>query len=111
MAIKLKPDYADAHNNLGIALLSIKKNEEAIPHFKMAIKIKPDFAEAYINLSSAYLNKTNFKLSLKTLNTLESINPNHPLLHYNVSCYFALLGIIPSASIPFICKEIDENWP
>jgi len=94
MAIKLKPDYADAHNNLGVALVAEGKIEEAISHYKMAIKIKPDFAKTYINLSAAYLNKKNFKLSLKTLNTLESINPNHPLLHYNFSCYYALLGNI-----------------
>jgi tetratricopeptide (TPR) repeat protein len=61
----------------------------------MALHHNNRFEEAYINLSTVYLNKKNFKLSLKTLNTLESINPNHPLLHYNFSCYYALLGNIP----------------
>jgi len=44
MAIKIKPDYALPHNNLGNALVAEGKNEEAISHYKMAIKIKPDFA-------------------------------------------------------------------
>jgi len=35
------------------------------------------------------------KFSLKTLKILESINPKHPLLHYNFSCYYSLLGNIP----------------
>ena len=101
--------YAVAHYNLGIALVAEGKNEEAISHYKMAIKLKPDFAKAYINLSAAYLNKKNFKLSLKTLNTLESINPNHPLLHYNFSCYYALLGNI-SKGIDSLKKAIENGY-
>jgi tetratricopeptide (TPR) repeat protein len=109
IAIKLKPDFTLAYNNLGSALVAEGKNEEAISHYKMAIKIKPDYAGAYINLSSAYLNKKNFKLSLKTLNTLESINPNHPLLHYNFSCYYALLGNIPKG-IDSLKKAIANGF-
>ena len=53
MAIRLKPDLASTHYNLGITLSAEGKNEEAISHYKMAIKIKPDFAEAYGNLGIA----------------------------------------------------------
>jgi tetratricopeptide (TPR) repeat protein len=83
------------HYNEGNKLLKQNKIEEAIKNYNMALHHNNRFEEAYINLSTAYLNKKNFKLSLKTLNTLESINPNHPLLHYNFSCYYALLGNIP----------------
>ncbi|HHZ65064.1 MAG TPA: tetratricopeptide repeat protein [Flavobacteriales bacterium] len=51
MAIKLNPDFAKAHNNLGTALVAERKIEEAISHFKMAIKLNPDFAKAHNNLS------------------------------------------------------------
>ena len=50
MAIKIKPDYALAHYNLGIALVAEGKNEEATSHYKMAIKLKPDYDEAHYNL-------------------------------------------------------------
>ena len=83
------------HYNEGNKLLKQNKIEEAIKNYNMALHHNNRFEEAYINLSTAYLNKKNFKLSLKTLNTLKSINPNHPLLHYNFSCYYALLGNIP----------------
>ena len=83
------------HYNEGNKLLKQNKTEDAIKNYNMALHHNNRFEEAYINLSSAYLNKKNFKLSLKTLNTLESINPNHPLLHYNFSCYYALLGNVP----------------
>jgi len=52
MAIKLKPDYADAHNNLGGALFHAKMTEEAIDYFKEAIRIRPGFAAAQKNLET-----------------------------------------------------------
>jgi Flp pilus assembly protein TadD len=62
-ALRLKPDYAEAHynlgiyaeshNNLGSALGSAGHMSEAIAHFKEALRLKPDFAEAHSNLGSA----------------------------------------------------------
>jgi len=53
MAIKLKPDYAEAYNNLGNALLHAKMTEEAIDYYKEAIRIRPGFAAAQKNLETA----------------------------------------------------------
>jgi len=53
MAIKLNPDYADAHNNLGGVLLNAKMTEEAIDYYKEAIRIRPGFAAAQKNLETA----------------------------------------------------------
>jgi tetratricopeptide (TPR) repeat protein len=49
-AIALKPDYAEAHSNLGITLKEIGKLDEAEASFTKAIALKPDFAEAHSNL-------------------------------------------------------------
>ena len=42
--ISIKPDYAEAYMNLGIALKDKGKLEEAIEAFHKAISIKPDYA-------------------------------------------------------------------
>jgi predicted O-linked N-acetylglucosamine transferase (SPINDLY family) len=49
-AIRLKPDYALAHGNLGNALKDMGQLEEAVASFREAIRLKPDFAEAHSNL-------------------------------------------------------------
>jgi tetratricopeptide (TPR) repeat protein len=49
-AIGLKPGYAEAHNNLGIALASLGKLEQAVMHWQEALRLKPDFADAQANL-------------------------------------------------------------
>ena len=45
-AIRLKPDYAEAHNNLGNALQEQGKLEEAVASLQHAVRLKPDYAEA-----------------------------------------------------------------
>ena len=49
-AIKVKPDYAKAHNNLGAALYHLGKINEAIAHFQRALEIEPGNVDARRNL-------------------------------------------------------------
>ena len=51
-AIKLKPDFAEAHNNLGNILKLLGQVDEAILSYKRAIKLKPDFTIGFNNLAS-----------------------------------------------------------
>ena len=80
------------HYNEGNKLLKQSNFEEAINNYKMALHHNKDFEESYINISTAYLSTKQFDLALKYLNILKSINPSHPLLHYNFACYYSLLG-------------------
>ena len=56
-ALSIKPDYADAYYNLGIALQDQSKLEEAIEAYKKALSIKPDYADAYYNMGIALQRK------------------------------------------------------
>ena len=51
-AIEIKPDYADAHSNLGNVLRNLGKIQEAEISLRKAIEIKPDYVEVYSNLGS-----------------------------------------------------------
>jgi tetratricopeptide (TPR) repeat protein len=46
-AIALKPDFAEGHNNLGVALQAQGKLEDALAPFNKALHLKPDYAEAH----------------------------------------------------------------
>nr|WP_232489053.1 hypothetical protein [Orientia tsutsugamushi] len=49
LAIKNKPDFAEAYNNKGASYGKLEKDKEAITLCNLAIKYKPHFAEAYNN--------------------------------------------------------------
>ena len=52
-AIRLRPEYAEAHNNLGILLARQGRLEAAIGHFRETLRIRPDNPEAQRNLDAA----------------------------------------------------------
>jgi len=52
-ALKVNPESAHAHSNLGNALLLSKQAVAAVASFERAIAIAPDFAEAHVNRGDA----------------------------------------------------------
>ena len=49
-AVSLKPDYAEAHYNLGNAYYGLHRYEEALDSFRKAVKVNPRYSEAYFSL-------------------------------------------------------------
>ena len=49
-ALKTDPDFAYAHNNLGVALANKGELDKAIYHFREALRIKPNYGSALKNL-------------------------------------------------------------
>ena len=52
-ALRLKPDYANVHNNLGVALKGKGGLDGAIAEYREALRLKPDYADAHMNLGVA----------------------------------------------------------
>jgi tetratricopeptide (TPR) repeat protein len=44
-ALKIRPTYAEAHYNLGIALEQVGRVQAAIEHYEQAVQLRPDFVE------------------------------------------------------------------
>jgi tetratricopeptide (TPR) repeat protein len=56
-ALKLKPNYAEAYNNIGSAYNILKNYDKAIEACKKALEIVPDYELAKNNLALALKNK------------------------------------------------------
>ena len=52
-AVAIKPDFPEAHYNLGNALVKLAKTDEAVATYRRAIAIKPDYADAHDALATA----------------------------------------------------------
>src|SRR6516162_8884876 len=55
--VRLKPNVATLHNDLGVALAQAGELDDAIEEFKKAVSLKRDFTEAQNNLGVAYANQ------------------------------------------------------
>ena len=52
-AVRIYPNYAEAHNNLGAILLQSGRTTEAVAEYQAAVRLDPDYPDAHSNLGSA----------------------------------------------------------
>jgi tetratricopeptide (TPR) repeat protein len=60
IVFELTPRRVEAHNNLGIALASQGKLDDAIVHFQQALRLQPGFDDARRNLATALAARRQF---------------------------------------------------
>ena len=60
-ALAIKPDYADAHYNLGNTLQNQGKPEEALAAYKNALRINPNFSNASAEMGQCMLKIGKFE--------------------------------------------------
>ena len=58
-AIELRPDYAEARNNLGVLLVRQRDYAQAEEQFTTCIRLVPGFDQSYINLARLYVVENN----------------------------------------------------
>lgn len=91
-AINLHSASAEAHDNLGIALLEQGKAEEAASCHKRAIKLNPGFSQAYYHLGNAYRAIGDFIHAEKYYRDAITINENLVEAHNNLGNTLLELG-------------------
>ena len=67
LALKIKPDLAEAHRGLGFLLKDQGKSTEAIEEFHLALKIKPEMAETHRGLGLVLSHRGNLAEALEGL--------------------------------------------
>ena len=83
-ALSIKPEYADAYNNIGNALQLKGKLEEAIQAYKKALSIKPEYAEAYYNMGVVLQELVKPEEAIETYNKALSIKPDYAKAYNNM---------------------------
>ena len=83
-ALELKPDYAEAHSNLGVAFKDQGKVDEAIACYRRALELKPDFAEAHSNLGVAFKDQGKLDEALACFRRALELKPDYAAAHSNL---------------------------
>ncbi len=82
-ALAREPNYADAHNNRGVALQTLGRFDEAITSFQSAIALKPTMAEAHNNLGNAHYKVGDIAGAVKHFQQAITLNPAYAEAHWN----------------------------
>ena len=72
-------------HNLGAALQSENRLDEAVEHYRRAIAIRADYAPAYINLGAALRAKGETAEAIATYEHALALRPDYPEAHYNLA--------------------------
>ena len=76
-ALALRPDSADAHNNLGVVLRKQGKLDEALAQYEQAIALRPDHVEAHNNLGNVLKQQGKLDEALAQFERALALRPDY----------------------------------
>ena len=82
-ALIFEPGYADAHNNLAIALMSRGEVDQAAFHFEGALARRPGSAEAHNNLANWLATQGRMERALEHYGRAIALRPDYAEAHFN----------------------------
>ncbi len=100
-ALRLNPNYVDAHNNLGVVLYQQGRREAGVAHFFEAVRLQPGSAPAHNNLGGVLMDQGKFDDALSHLKSAIEINPNYVDAHNNLGLALLRLGQMAEAEAQF----------
>ena len=95
--ILLRPDYSDAHTNMGNVLNAQAKFEEALNAFRKSLEIKPDNAIAYYNIGTTLHDQNKFSDAICAYRKALEIEPLFAKAHNNLGRSLAYTGEVEDA--------------
>ena len=100
-ALRLEPNLAEAHNNLGNVLSEQAKVDEAIEHLEQAVRLQPGFARAYVNLGTALRQRSQIAAAIEAYRSALQMQPADALAHNNLGEAYLELGDAEQAQTHF----------
>ncbi len=83
-AIASRPDYAEAHNNLGNALKQQDKIDQAVAQFELALAFRSGLADAHNNLGSVLLGQGKLDEAEKRYEQAVALRPDYAEAYNNL---------------------------
>jgi tetratricopeptide (TPR) repeat protein len=90
--LALAPNAVQVHNNLGISLQSLGRNEDAISHFQQALRLKCDYAEAHNNLGVSFQLLDRTDEAIEEYRKAIKIKPDYDRAYNNLGTALGLQG-------------------
>jgi len=73
-AVRLQPEYPEAHNEYGYALHQLRRYVEAVQEYHAAIRQKPNYPSAHYNLGMSFIALNNRAAAMEQYRILQRID-------------------------------------
>ena len=97
-ALRLNPEYADAHCNRGNVLSQTGRTEEAMAEWELALRFKPDYAQAHYNLGLGLARQGRLPEAMGHWEQALRIKPHYAEAHYNLGVALEQTGKVREAA-------------
>jgi hypothetical protein len=97
--VRLRPDYAEAHNNLGVALMELGELQAAMTADKEATRLDPSYAEAHNSLGVALSGLCRLDEAIAGYSEAIRLRPNYADAYLNRAFAWLLKG------------DFEQGWP
>ena len=111
-ALEIRPDSADAHSRLGVALSASGQNEEASIHFQKALETHQIRPRTHYNIATLLLNSGHLDEAIAEFNKELQIQPEFVEAHNNLGIALTSKGELDGA-LAHLQKalELDPQLP
>ncbi|MGH7961860.1 MAG: tetratricopeptide repeat protein, partial [Candidatus Binatia bacterium] len=92
LAIRLKPDFAQAYSARGNVHNALGQFEQAGKDYNEAIRLNPRYVEAYYNRGNVYSDAGQYEQALKDYNEAIRLSPRYAEAYYNRGLAHLMLG-------------------
>ena len=83
-ATEIRPDYAEAYNNIGKLFSDQSKFEQSLSNYQKAIQVKPNYEKSYNNLGNLLNNLGNFDEATEAYKKAINIKPDYAKAYSNL---------------------------
>jgi protein O-GlcNAc transferase len=94
-ALQLRPDFAHAHNSLGVALARVGDYSAAADALEKAIGLRPDLIDLHLNLGNTRKSQENFDLAIQSYLAALRLNAGHAEARNLLGGVYAMQGNVP----------------
>jgi tetratricopeptide (TPR) repeat protein len=91
-ALRIRPKYPEAENNLGRSLARADLCSAALPHFEAALREKPNLVQADNNAAMCLTNIGNYAAAITHLEHALRVQPDYAEAHVNLALAHRNLG-------------------
>ncbi|MHC4066068.1 MAG: tetratricopeptide repeat protein, partial [Planctomycetota bacterium] len=96
-ALRIDPNLAEAHQNLGVALLRLGLVDEAVEHLRQAVEISPNIPQAHTNLGNALARMGRKEEAHDSYTQAIGLDPENPAVHNDFANFLLSVGDLETA--------------